>query len=184
MVSWTREARLYHQNPLPPLPSPQRPMLQVGSPFRLQRIPRNHQHQKRAGGVRWVRTVNQVVTCDSYSSCDFYLTCSTAPQPVPVQPAAEAGWPVGQGFQEFVPQTEYSSQMIHHADPASAAAATMLGYTDPFTLTPGVQGIPNNHVAATLNPYAQDTSALSGATYFQNAGGFTQPVCVCSSRQT
>jgi hypothetical protein len=71
-----------------------------------------------------------------------------------------------------VPQTEY----IQQPDP-TAAAANLLGYSDPFALTPGVQGITNNHVAASLHPYAQDASSLSGAAYYQNAGAFAQPVC-------
>ncbi|KIW04755.1 hypothetical protein, variant [Verruconis gallopava] len=51
----------------------------------------------------------------------------------------------------------------------------MLGYSDPFTLGTGVQGITNNHVAAALNPYAQDASSLSGTAFYQNTSTFAQP---------
>ena len=69
--------------------------------------------------------------------------------------------------------------MVQPADP-SAANATMMGYSDPFAIASGVQGISGNHVTASLNPYAQDASALAGTAYYQNAPAFAQPVSPCS----
>ena len=108
--------------------------------------------------------------------CALTLIFSLAPQSIPVQPShSQSSWSSGQGFQEFVPSTDYASQIVQQSD-SNAAAATMLGYTDPFAMASGVQGISSSHVAATLNPYAQDPSSMTGAAYYQSANAFAQPV--------
>ncbi|KAF2194855.1 PABP-dependent poly(A) nuclease 3 [Zopfia rhizophila CBS 207.26] len=71
-----------------------------------------------------------------------------------------------QEFQEFVPQT-FESQMV---DPN--ASTSVLSY-DPFntsTTIPSITG--SGHQASSLNPYAQDPTCLSGASYYQNANTF------------
>ncbi|KAF2138147.1 uncharacterized protein K452DRAFT_301508 [Aplosporella prunicola CBS 121167] len=75
----------------------------------------------------------------------------------------------GHDFQEFVPQG-FDVQ----GDPAVSAAA--LNSFDTFAVSSAMGGIsPANH-AAQLNPYSQETAAMAGAAYFQNAAGFTQPI--------
>ncbi|KAF2271612.1 PAB-dependent poly(A)-specific ribonuclease subunit PAN3 [Westerdykella ornata] len=70
-----------------------------------------------------------------------------------------------QDFQEFVPQN-FDSQLV---DPSATASA--LGY-DPFSSS-SLQGLTGSgHQSAALNPYAQDPTGMSGASYFQNANTF------------
>ncbi|PSN74838.1 PAB-dependent poly(A)-specific ribonuclease subunit PAN3 [Corynespora cassiicola Philippines] len=68
-----------------------------------------------------------------------------------------------QEFQEFVPQG-FEGQMV---DPS--ASASVLGY-DPFSTPaamPAVTGA--GHQPPSMNPYIQDPSGLSGASFYQNA---------------
>jgi hypothetical protein len=93
-----------------------------------------------------------------------------------MQPSlSQSNWAASQAYQEFVPQTEYPTQILQQTDP-NTAAANIMGYADPFAIATGVQGIANNHAAATLNPYAQDATTLSGTSYYQSASTFAQPV--------
>jgi hypothetical protein len=89
--------------------------------------------------------------------------------------SSQSNWATSQAFQEFVPQTEFSNQILQQADP-NATAANMMGYPDPFAMASSVQGIANNHAAATLNPYAQDATSLTQAAYYQSTSTFAQPV--------
>ena len=86
---------------------------------------------------------------------------------------SQSNW-AAQTFQEFVPQ-DFPTQILQQADPQAAAAA-LLGYADPYAITSNVQGLSGNHQQTTLNPYAQDNGPLVGATYYQNASAFAQPV--------
>ncbi|KAL5373624.1 PAB-dependent poly(A)-specific ribonuclease subunit 3 [Paraphaeosphaeria sporulosa] len=81
------------------------------------------------------------------------------------EPAVE--WhPQQQDFTEFVPGQTFENQMV---DPNAQAQA--LSY-DPFTASSAISAITSSgHQTGAINPYAQDPS-LSGASYFQNAGGF------------
>ncbi|KAF2466335.1 uncharacterized protein BDR25DRAFT_237318 [Lindgomyces ingoldianus] len=71
-----------------------------------------------------------------------------------------------QEFQEFVPQT-YESQMV---DPNTSTS--VLGY-DPFNASSTIPTIAGpGHQPSSINPYVQDPTGLSGASYYQNANTF------------
>ncbi|KAF1998454.1 PAB-dependent poly(A)-specific ribonuclease subunit PAN3 [Amniculicola lignicola CBS 123094] len=71
-----------------------------------------------------------------------------------------------QEFQEFVPQG-YEGQLVD-----ATAQASALAY-DPFSSGSAVPAIgASNHQASSINPYAQDPSGLTGASYYPNANSF------------
>ncbi|KAF2197786.1 PAB-dependent poly(A)-specific ribonuclease subunit PAN3 [Delitschia confertaspora ATCC 74209] len=71
-----------------------------------------------------------------------------------------------QEFQEFIPQT-FDGQMV---DPN--ASASVLNY-DPFNPSTTVSTMSgSSHQASTINPYVQDPTGLSGASYYQNTNTF------------
>jgi PAB-dependent poly(A)-specific ribonuclease subunit 3 len=92
-------------------------------------------------------------------------------QPATLHHTIQPNW-TPQGFQEFVPQTYDAGQVPQQSD----AQVNMIGYQDPFPLGNAVTGMANTHQPASINPYAHDPTALAGATYFQNAATFAQPV--------
>jgi hypothetical protein len=99
------------------------------------------------------------------------LTSVLALQPTTQPAQSQADWSARQ-FQEFVPQSYDSGQVMSQTDAHSAA--NMIGSYDPFALasTVGLAG----HVATQMNPYAADQSSLASAAYFHNASTFAQPV--------
>lgn len=93
-----------------------------------------------------------------------------------MQPAlSQSSWTSPQAFQEFVPQAEYPNSMLQQPD-SHVGTPSMLGYADPFAMNQSVAGIANNHATPTLNPYAQDSTSQAGATYYQSANIYAQPV--------
>lgn len=67
-----------------------------------------------------------------------------------------------QEFPEFVPQS-FDAQLV---DPS----VSTLNY-DPFNAS-GLPALPSSGHQASLNPYAQDATALAGAAFYQNANTF------------
>ncbi|KAF2740750.1 PAB-dependent poly(A)-specific ribonuclease subunit PAN3 [Polyplosphaeria fusca] len=71
-----------------------------------------------------------------------------------------------QEYQDFVPQS-YDNQMV---DPSGSAS--VLGY-DPFSTSSTIPTITSGgHQASALNPYVQDPTGLTGASYYQGANTF------------
>ena len=82
-------------------------------------------------------------------------------QPPTLHQSSQPDWSTS--FQEFVPQSYESSQVVPQA-------ASHIGAYDPFA------GLGTAHAQQQLNPYASDAASLAGAAYFHSAGTFAQPV--------